>query len=176
VWVNDVKNPIAACLCLVLLEGCVVVPIPVRELIEGARLGAAEFSSATDKEREVGVKKVDVRSVCIELNPLVSDEEVLPALRGRMEKYGVASRVFDAGTEPSDCSAVLSYAASRTWEKVWAAGDESRPYLDSAFLTLRQGGKILATGAYPAGGKGPGRKSATGVKISYAVDQLLTGN
>ena len=170
------KTPIAACLCLVLLEGCVIVPIPVRELVEGARLGAAELSSAADKEREVGVKKVDVRSVCIELNPQVGDEEVLVALRGRMEKYGVASRVFEAGTAPSDCNAVLSYTASRTWEKVWAAGDESRPYLDSAFLSLRRGGKILATGAYAAGGKGPGRKSATGVKISYAVDQLLTGN
>ncbi|WP_417069310.1 hypothetical protein [Niveibacterium terrae] len=153
-----------------------IVPIPVRELVEGARLGAAEIASATDKEREVGVKKVDVRSVCIELNPQVGDEEVLPALRARMERYGVTSRVFDAGTEPSDCNAVLSYTASRTWEKVWSAGDETRPYLDSAFLSLRRGGKILATGAYPGGGKEPGRKAATGVKISYAVDQLLSGN
>lgn len=167
---------VAAGLFLSLLGGCVVVPIPVRELVEGARLGAAEIASATDKEREPGVKRIDIRSVCIEFNPQVGDEAVLPALRARMEKYGVASRVFDAGTEPPDCNAILSYAASRTWEKVWSADSETRPYLDSAFLSLRRSGKILATGAYPGGGKGPGRKSSTGVKISYAVDQLLTGN
>lgn len=163
-----------AALGLSLLGGCVIVPIPVRDIIDGVRMGAEQASAATDKEAEPGILRVAVRSVCIELNPQLPDEEVLVPLRARLARYRLPSRVFDAGTAPSDCDAVLVYEGGRVWESVWTTGGETRPFLDSVVLALRKGGKVLATGSYRAGGQGPGRKSASAVKVAFALDQLLT--
>lgn len=164
------KKVVLAGCCLLLLNGCVVVQIPVGDIMAGIASGPSGSSGP------VGVKKLALQNVCIELNSAVTVDDLLPAVQDRLRKYGVETRVFEPGTEPVGCDATLYYTATREWDSNRVASSEALPYMNFASLTLRRNGKMISSANYELKGLGFGKWSSTSTKIGPVVDALVAGN
>lgn len=162
------KVALAAC-CLLLLNGCVVVQIPVGDIMAG-------ITSGSSGAGPVGVKKLAIQNVCVELNSAVTVDDLLPAVQDRLRKYGVETRVFEPGTEPAGCDATLNYTATREWDRNRVSSSEALPYMNFASLTLRRNGRIISSANYELKGLGFGKWSSTSTKIGPVVDALVAGN
>jgi len=87
-----------------------------------------------------------VTEICIEKNPRVDVPAFLEILRSGFDRYGIATRVFVAEA-PSDCQAILTYTALRSWDL--------STYMSRAELWIRDDhGKLLAEAEYHLRGKG----------------------
>jgi hypothetical protein len=119
--------------------------------------------------------KDPIREVCIEWNGAVALSDFVPGLQGELQKHGVQSRVYDAGTQALACPVTLSYTGYVKWDtKVFS--DAYTPYLTFASLTLRRDGRVMGTAQYRIGSFAQDKWATVGEKLGPLVDALLPGN
>jgi hypothetical protein len=105
----------------------------------------------------------------------VALSDFVPGLQGELQKHGVQSRVYDAGTQALACPVTLSYVGYVKWDtKVFT--DAYTPYLTYAALTLRRDGRVLGTAQYRLGSFGQDKWASAGDKLAPLVDALFPGN
>ncbi|NUU04515.1 cell division protein FtsI [Herbaspirillum robiniae] len=169
---------ITATLLATTLSGCVVTSTSA--LVDAASLvgyAASGVKSMTPNApaNPVVYNRDPIREVCIEWNGAVALSDFVPGLQGELQKHGVQSRVYDAGTQAMACPVTLTYTGYVKWDtKVFS--DAYTPYLTYAALTLRRDGRVLATAQYRIGSFGQDKWASVGEKLSPLVDALLPGN
>lgn len=106
-----------------------------------------------------------IAQLCIERNPDVVVEDLLPVIEQGVARHGIESRVFDPPV-PADCDYTLWYTARRRWD--------IRPVLGYVELRVRYRGETIGTATWLA------RPSlslfkwrSTESKIGPLVDELL---
>jgi hypothetical protein len=114
----------------------------------------------------------NVRSICIELNPMVTASDFLPSLQLALEGRGVHSDLYSPGTEPIGCEARLVYNASVEFGKP-TFSDENRAYLSTINIAIFEHNRIVATAHYEVHGLGTDRYSSAAVKLKGMVDEMV---
>lgn len=172
------RTIITATLLATTLSGCVVTSTSA--LVDAASLvgyAASGVKSMTPNApaNPVVYNRDPIREVCIEWNGAVALSDFVPGLQGELQKHGVQSRVYDAGTQAMACPVTLTYTGYVKWDtKVFS--DAYTPYLTYAALTLRRDGRVLATAQYRIGSFGQDKWASVGEKLAPLVDALLPGN
>lgn len=112
---------------------------------------------------------------CIELNRDSQVADIVPAIQSELQGLGIDSRLYESGSLPLDCAAVLHYAAWQRWDQpLWSS--DYQPYVYAAALTLRNAnGEVLATTRYALDSLGTGKWAATQRKMAPLVKALVTG-
>lgn len=160
------------------LSGCVVTS--TNALVDAASLvgyAASGVKSMTPNppSNPIVYSKDPIREVCIEWNGSVALSDFVPGLQGELQKHGVQSRVYDAGSQSMACPVTLTYTGYVKWDtKVFT--DTYSPYLTYAALTLRRDGRVLGTAQYRIGAFGQDKWASAGEKLGPLVDALLPGN
>ena len=160
------------------LSGCVVTSGNL--LVDSVGLVGSTASSVramtpSSVQNPVVYSKDPIHEVCIEWNGSVALSDFVPGLQGELQKHGVQSRVYDAGTQALACPVTLSYTGYVKWDtKVFSDG--YTPYLTYASLTLRREGRVLGTAQYKMGTFGSDKWSTVGDKLAPLVDALFPGN
>lgn len=116
-----------------------------------------------------------IKEICIEWNGAVALSDFIPSLQTELQRHGVASRVYDVGTQPANCPITLAYNAAVKWDTRVFSSDYS-PYLTFASITLRKDGRVLGSGQYRVGSIAQDKWSSTASKIGPVVDTLLISN
>lgn len=114
----------------------------------------------------------EVKEVCIEWNGTVALSDFVPSLQAELQKHGVLSRVYNAGTQPTNCPLTLAYNAFIKWD-VKAFSNNYSPYLAFASLTLRREGRVVGNAQYRIGSFGQDKWGSTSSKLAPLVDALL---
>lgn len=160
------------------LSGCVVAS--TNALVDTASLVGYAVSGVKSMTpnpplNPIVYTKDAIREVCIEWNGAVALSDFVPGLQGELQKHGVQSRVYDAGTQALACPITLAYTGYVKWDtKVFS--DAYSPYLTFASLTLRRDGRVLGTAQYRIGSLGQDKWATVGEKLGPLVDALLPGN
>lgn len=113
-----------------------------------------------------------IKEVCIEWNSSVALSDFVPSLQSELQKHGVLSRVYNAGTQPTNCPLTMAYNAFIKWD-VKAFSSSYSPYLAYASLTLRREGRVVGTAQYQIGSFGQDKWGATSTKLGPLVDALV---
>lgn len=140
----------------------------------GALSGAARLTGAR-KQYDHSHPRVNVKEVCIDWNERVSVPEMVPVIQGALRRYKIDSRVYASGTEPSDCEAVLYYAALREWDRPMMS-DTLTPYLSKAQLVLRQRDQVVARADFDMMDTGSTKWGDTESKVAPLVEALIFGD
>lgn len=161
------------------LAGCSVLsPWPTLELVKvvGSATQVAALQVGASSSNTVYHLHAKPRQVCIEFNPGVPVEDLLPALQNELKGHAVQSRVLAAGTDSAACSHWLRYAASVAWDHK-PFDDRMSRYIAHAVLSLSQSdGRVLSTSEYQVGdGWWTGKWAGTRDKLAPVVTALLTG-
>ncbi len=163
---------VLAALCLLSLGGCAWTLITAADatgsVIQAGYAIASNYSSPTF----INGRPAKIRTVCIEVNQLVSVGDFVPALQLALDKRGIRSDVYNPGTSPAGCEARLVYNASVDYGRR-SFSDEATQYLSMIDLTLIQHGKILVTARYQTGGLGVDRFSSASVKLDGLIDKMV---
>lgn len=160
------------------LSGCIM--MPSEPLVQAASLvgyaaSGVKSMSPTSSPNPVVYNKDPVREVCIEWNGSVALSDFVPALQNELQRHGVNSRVYDAGTQSVGCPVTLSYTGYVKWDtKVFT--DAYTPYLTYAALTLRREGRVMGSAQYRIGSFGQDKWATINEKLAPLVDALLPGN
>lgn len=160
------------------LSGCVVTSTST--LVDAASLvgyAASGVKSMTPNApaNPIVYNKDPIREICIEWNGAVALSDFVPSLQGELQKHGVQSRVYDAGTQVLACPVTLTYTGYVKWDtKVFS--DAYSPYLTFAALTLRRDGRVMGSAQYRIGSFGQDKWATVGEKLAPLVDALLPGN
>lgn len=161
-----------AALCSATLSGCAWTLISAADaagsLVQAGYTVAANYSSPT----YVTGEPVALRTVCIELNQTVATGDFVPALQIALHKRGVNSMVYNPGTSPPGCEALLSYAATTDWDHR-SFSDEWTAYISAINLTLLQRGRVLVTARYETHGLNVDRFSSASQKVSALIDKMV---
>jgi hypothetical protein len=157
------------------IPGCMIMtPTPTAEAMQvissavTTMASLSPISSNSDFSRDYSVPA----SVCIEWNPQVPIEDLVPAVQTELKRLKVDSRVYDVGMAPSSCPAMLQYVARVAWGKP-VLGDDYAPYITSLSLSLRRNGSVLASSSYQIDDLGYDRWKATRKKVAPLVDRLF---
>lgn len=172
------RTIITATLLATSLSGCIVTSsntlVDAVSLVGTAASGVKSFSPNT-AQNPIVYNKDPIRDVCIEWNGSVALSDFVPGLQGELQKHGVQSRVYDAGTQALACPVTLSYVGFVKWDtKVFS--DAYSPYLTYAALTLRRDGRVLGTAQYRLGSFGQDKWASPGDKLAPLIDALFPGN
>ncbi|MBW9335837.1 MULTISPECIES: cell division protein FtsI [Herbaspirillum] len=160
------------------LSGCIVTS--GNALVDAVGLVGSTASSVramtpNSVQNPIVYSKDPIHEVCIEWNGSVALSDFVPGLQGELQKHGVQSRVYDAGTQSLACPVTLSYVGYVKWDtKVFT--DAYTPYLTYAALTLRREGRVLGTAQYRLGSFGQDKWASAGDKLAPLVDALFPGN
>ena len=136
----------------------------MRHVVGMIGLLAAACTSVTVRPVAQGVK---LDRVCIQENAKVLVADFITVVRDGLDRHGIASEVF-TGAQPSNCDAVLTYTALRSWDL--------KPYLSHAELRLERDGRQIAFAEYHLKGKGGYsmmKWQGTKKKLDPVLDQLL---
>jgi hypothetical protein len=172
------RTIITATLLVSSLAGCVVTS--GNALVDAVGLVGSAASSVkamtpNTTQNPIVYSKDPIRDVCIEWNGSVALSDFVPGLQGELQKHGVQSRVYDAGTQALACPVTLSYVGYVKWDtKVFT--DAYTPYLTYAALTLRRDGRVLGTAQYRLGAFGQDKWASAGDKLAPLIDALFPGN
>ncbi|MBO9537730.1 cell division protein FtsI [Herbaspirillum sp.] len=172
------RTIIIAFLLVSSLPGCVVTStsalVDAASLVGYAASGVKSIAPNAPANPIVYSKEA-IREVCIEWNGAVALSDFVPGLQGELQKHGVQSRVYDAGTQAVACPVTLTYTGYVKWDtKAFAAA--YTPYLTFASLTLRRDGRVLGSAQYRIGAFGQDKWASVGEKLGPLVDALLPGN
>jgi hypothetical protein len=115
---------------------------------------------------------VKVSGVCIENNPAIVINDLLPAMQDVLRRRGVTSAVYSPGTAPPSCSAVIEYAATTSWDKP-ALGGDVMPYINSIDLTLSQRGTVVITARYEVRGLELDKFASAQTKLSGLLSHMI---
>jgi len=138
-------------------------------------VGGASKLAGTRKQYDYSHPQVTVKQVCIDWNERVTVPDFVPVMQSELRRYHIESQVYAAGSAPTDCEAVLYYAAVREWDHPLMS-DTLTPYLSQAQLVLRQHGEVIARADYDVMTGGGGAKwSDTSAKVSPMVADLIFG-
>ena len=161
--------------CLLPLGGCAWTLITAADatgsVIQAGYAIASNYSSPTF----VNGRPAKIRTVCIEVNQLVSVGDFVPALQLALDRRGIRSDVYNPGTSPAGCEARLVYNASVDYGRR-SFSDSATQYLSMIDLTLIQGGRILVTARYQTGGLGVDRFSSASVKLDGLIEKMVVEN
>lgn len=161
-----------AALSLLSISGCAWTLITAADatgsVIQAGYAIASNYSSPTF----VNGRPARVRTVCIEVNQLVSVGDFVPALQLALDRRGIRSDVFNPGTSPAGCEARLVYNASVDYGRR-SFSDEATQYLSMIDLTLIQDGRILVTARYQTGGLGVDRFSSASTKLDGLIGRMV---
>lgn len=177
-WSSGVLFAFAS-LVLLAQSGCAMVsPLPAWELIKasGAAATVAVSYGPSGAKDVVHHGDAPISAVCIEYNPTAQLADLVPSLQAALRDQGVASRVYEAGTNLDECGVWLRYAATIDWD-VPPMSSGFRAYLTSASLGLhRSNGQLMASGSYEIDRNfGLGKWASTRRKVSPVVKALITG-
>ena len=163
---------LSAASCLLSLSGCAWTLITAADatgsVIQAGYAIASNYSSPTF----VNGRPARIRTVCIEVNQLVSVGDFVPALQLALDKRGIRSDVYNPGTSPAGCEARLVYNASVDYGRR-TFSDEATQYLAMIDLTPIQHGRILVTARYQTGGLGVDRFSSASSKLDGLIDKMV---
>ncbi len=118
----------------------------------------------------VNVRKVDATShpmklVCIEENPKVLVDDLLPVLESGFQSKGIRTIVYK-DKMPDRCEYTLWYTATRGWDFT--------PFLNYAELRLRRGEETIANATYKhGGGLALNKWASTEAKLKPVLEELL---
>ncbi|MBC9249083.1 hypothetical protein A9179_02215 [Pseudomonas alcaligenes] len=106
--------------------------------------------------------------VCIEENPAVQVDDFLGVVERGFARHGIRTRRIQQASD-SQCPAVLTYTAKRSWSVV--------TYLSLAELNIRDSqGQLLASAYYRFRGRGllaVKKWQSTETKMTPVIDQML---
>jgi len=71
-----------------------------------------------------------IKEICIELNRSVAISDFVPSLQAELQQRGVLSRVYETGTQPTNCPLTIGYNAFIQWD-VKAFSSNYSPYMTS---------------------------------------------
>jgi hypothetical protein len=159
------------------LCSCTIIPslaeVGLSSAFSGAVSGAARLTGVR-KQYDHSHPRVRVKDICIVWNERVSVPDMLPVIQGSLRQLNIDSHVYASGTEPSECEAVLYYAAMREWDRPMMS-DALTPYLSQAQLVLRQRGQVVAQADYDVINTGSVKWSDTEAKVGPLVEALIFG-
>lgn len=126
---------------------------------------AAAAACTTVEVSPVPASGYPIARLCIERNPDVVVEDLLPVIEQGVARHGIEPRVVDAPV-PADCDYTLWYSARRRWD--------IRPVLGYVELRVRYRGETIGSASWLA------RPSlsllkwrSTESKVGPLLDQLL---
>jgi hypothetical protein len=118
------------------------------------------------KVRPVEANNDPIKLVYIRLNRQVAVTDFLLVLEDGFQRNGIKTKIITDDTA-SDSDYVVSYSAKQSWDLA--------PYLRSAEIRLKKGGKLIASATYhQAGGFDFSKWGSTASKIDPVIDKLLT--
>ncbi|SAK89882.1 hypothetical protein AWB79_06484 [Caballeronia hypogeia] len=154
------------------LSGCTWTLITAADaagsLVQAGFSVASNYSSPTS----VTGAPAALQSVCIELNQSVATGDFVPVLQVALQRRGVNSMLYNPGTSPPGCEAMLVYGAITSWDK-HAFSSEPVSYLSAIDLTLLQRGQILVTARYDTNGLNVDRFASARQKLDALVDRMV---
>jgi hypothetical protein len=154
------------------LSGCTWTLITAADaagsLVQAGFTVASNYSSPTS----VTGSPAALESVCIELNQSVATGDFVPVLQVALQRRGVISTVYNPGTSPPGCEAMLVYSATTGWDK-HAFSSEPMSYLSAIDLTLVRRGQILVTARYDTKGMNIDRFASARQKLDALVDRMV---
>lgn len=160
------------------LSGCFVMPpspiVEAANLVGSALSGLSSLTPATP-QNPVVFPHSPIQEICIEWNGAVALSDFVPSLQGELQRHGVPSRVYDAGTQPGNCPMTLVYNGFVKWDTK-SFSDAYTPYLTYASVTLRKDGRVVGSASYRIGSIAQDKWSSTGSKLGPVVDALLISN
>lgn len=152
-----------------LLSGCITVqslPSPARDVFTFTFSTANELQAFAEKARQRAERRqAPYKRICIQWNPAVTVPDLVRVVEDGMQRRGVATQVYPAGSIPAGCVTLL-YAATRVWE-------QDAAYLSYATMALQQDGRVLGRVVYEP--RVMDRWASTEAKLVFLVDQLLFG-
>jgi hypothetical protein len=126
---------------------------------------AGVIGCTTVQVSPVPARGYPIASLCIERNPDVVVEDLLPVIEQGAARHGIATRTVEAPL-PAECDYTLWYVARRRWD--------IRPVLGYVELRVRYRGETIGSATYLS------RPSlslfkwrSTEVKIGPVVDELF---
>lgn len=152
-------------------------PSPIVEaanLLGSAISGVSSMTPATP-QNPIVFAHAPIKEICIEWNGAVALSDFVPSLQSELQRHGVPSRVYDAGTQPGSCPMTLAYAAFVKWD-MKTFSNAYAPYLTFASVTLRKEGRVVGSASYKMGAMAQDKWSSTGSKLGPVVDALLISN
>jgi hypothetical protein len=162
----------ALAICAGALSGCTWTLITAADaagsLVQAGFSVASNYSSPTS----VTGAPAALQSVCIELNQRVATGDFVPVLQVALQHRGVSSMVYNPGTSPPGCEALLVYGATTSWDR-HAFSSEPVPYLSAIDLTLVRHGQILVTARYDTSGLNVDRFASARQKLDALVDRMV---
>lgn len=167
---------LSAALALVIatltLNGCAWTLISIVDatgsVIQAGYAAATHYSSPA----YVTGKPLDVPHVCIELNQTVTTGDFVPALQTVLTERGVHSDLYNPGTSPPGCEALLVYAAAIDYGQR-AFSEQPTAYLSTIDLTLLQHGHVVVTARYETRGLATDRFSTASVKLGGLISKMV---
>ncbi|SPB17151.1 hypothetical protein NOV72_04355 [Caballeronia novacaledonica] len=154
------------------LSGCTWTLITAADaagsLVQAGFTVASNYSSPTS----VTGPPAALQSVCIELNQSVATGDFVPVLQVALSRRGVNSMVYNPGTSPPGCEAMLVYGATTSWDR-HAFSSEPVSYLSAIDLTLVRQGQILVTARYGTNGLNIDRFASARQKLDALVDRMV---
>jgi hypothetical protein len=158
--------------CLGALSGCTWTLITAADaagsLVQAGMSVASKYSSPTF----VTGAPASLQSVCIELNQVVATGDFLPSLQLALQRRGVSSMVYNPGTSPPGCEAMLVYSATTSWGER-AFSSEPAPYLSAIDLTLLRQGQVVVAARYETGNLNTDRFATARQKVDALVDKMV---
>lgn len=156
----------------VTLSGCTWTLITAADaagsLVQAGFSVASNYSSPTS----VTGAPASLRSVCIELNQSVATGDFVPTLQVALQRRGVSSTVYNPGTSPPGCEAMLVYGATTSWDR-HAFTSEPVSYLSAIDLTLVRQGQILVTARYDTSGLNIDRFASARQKLDALIGRMV---
>jgi len=113
-----------------------------------------------------------IKEICIELNRSVAISDFVPSLQAELQQRGVLSRVYETGTQPTNCPLTIGYNAFIQWD-VKAFSSNYSPYMTFASLTLRREGRVVGSAQYRIGSFGQDKWGSTSSKLAPLVEALV---
>jgi len=101
--------------------------------------------------------------------------DFVPALQLALQRRGVNSMVYNPGTSPPGCEAMLVYGATTDWDHR-AFSDQWTAYLSTIDLTLMQRGRILVTARYETRGLNADRFASASQKVDALIGRTVVAN
>jgi hypothetical protein len=154
------------------LSGCTWTLITAADaagsIVQAGMTVASKYSSPTF----VTGTPASLQTVCIELNQTVAAGDFVPVLQLALQRRGVSSMVYNPGTSPPGCEAMLVYSASTRWDKR-AFSDEPAAYFSAIDLTLLKQGQVLVTARYEARSSTPDRFAGARQKVDALIDKMV---
>jgi hypothetical protein len=163
---------VASVLAALALNGCAWTLITAADATGSVIQAGYAVASNYSSPKFVTGRPVNLTSICIENNPMVTAADFVPSLQLVLAQRGVNSDVYSPGTEPANCDGRLVYNASIEFGKP-TFSDDSRAYLSTINLTIFTHNHIAVTARYEVRGLGTDRYSSAAVKLKGLVESMV---